>query len=1502
MASYTAVYRDIDVKATITLRTGTQFTVTSTDIYGYTADSTAAASGIPLGEAVSGSFSLSVTASACPYSAEQLDGAEVRMSMGVRNDTTSSYTYTDAGAWYVTNVSSPEGSSAVTLKGSDALGVFFDGLYTDEASTYPMTMGGMLALVCAIAGVTLKTTTFFNSDVVISTRPSWGDETSLRSIVGYIAACAAGFAQIDQSGKLEIITDGQGTKVNLDGDIYNQFTPEGGSRFAFNCIRVTLPPASEDDTEGETVRVAIDSNIADDASNCVVVDNNPLMTEALAATVRDKLNGVEFEGYSVDWLGDPAVMCGHIMELTALDGVKHTGLVTSRKLTFDGGLSMTLTSAMPAMHSTSSHYTSAGRLFNSDGTLPVYRVSGVSGAVVNAMLGKFDRVIAGDITTDTFFARMAKIVELSVQNFEADTIDAKIIKTGSLDATKITAGSITADRIKTGAITAGSGIISNGAIGTAQIADGSITEAKVVSLNADVIKTGTLSAERLLLVGDDGVIYRINAASSGLSLTELSQDQYKNYINGTVIVAKSITAAQIAAKTITGNEILANSITSGEIDVADLFAAQATIDELNAMDITGNSYLRLYVDGTQGANLLKLSKELTAGSDADSWRYTNATSYSHTSGFTRMQLSQSGLTEDWQCFVSSPLTQLSSGWTTRKVTLSAWIWSADWSAVDQGITWTLCLSQGGTTRLNYGAKYNIVKYGKAELGSDATSNTTLANSKWVRVSTTFDLTEDMTSGDGVLTDNTHIFAQFYLRRNGDVRIYAPKLEFGTRGSDWSAAPEDDEAEIAEVRSELTLTKDQINASVSQLSTRVTTAETSLQLKADQATLTSTASGLQSQIDAIPGQISLEVSQVQVGGTQLLRDTKALTVGTDADSWRYSTYASMYTDPSGFNRIKLNSTGATANTWTNAMSPITRLKSGWLNREVTLSAWMYSPDWAAIDGSLLFGVYLTKGDTTRLNYWEKNAVVVGQVQLSANATSNVPLANNTWARISVKLKLSTEDMKGDGVLTDNTHMYAGWYLAKNGDVRIYAPKLEFGNKATDWSAYPEEFNAGSSIRMNTEEVRITTPEFIVDVVDEDGETSMLSIDENGAQMQSLVCPDVAPRYNGPATLYVNKSATSAQIAAGNYYRSITDAAAALSNKWIGKDVVAYVAAGTVEYGTVTLQGANGSGSIYIIGDSSSPAKLVGKLQIIHSGCPVLVRYLNVDSTSGGVGVDCSGPATMAIIENCVITGKGVSVSGGRGVRTFRGAHADVHSCELYDHERSLYAQQTGTIRAYANKGNCRVAADGGTIYASGAMPCDTTSFAYGSYAGQIITASDISVSQGSKPTAEAIPTTVNVTASATDSWYSASSAWLNQDNVIRQGYYSGMGEWSGCFWFPTTSFSGKTIKTASLTLTRTSGSGKSGEVTLTLYGITIASASGNPNSGGVSYGALGTIANGETKTFTLPTTAAQALASGTIKGFMLCAGDGAVMSGRKYSTNYCKIGSSGDVLPKLSVSY
>ena len=40
-------------------------------------------------------------------------------------------------------------------------------------------------------------------------------------------------------------------------------------------------------------------------------------------------------------------------------------------------------------------------------------------------------------------------------------------------------------------------------MGTAQIADASITDAKIVELSANSITTGTLSVERLIIVGSE---------------------------------------------------------------------------------------------------------------------------------------------------------------------------------------------------------------------------------------------------------------------------------------------------------------------------------------------------------------------------------------------------------------------------------------------------------------------------------------------------------------------------------------------------------------------------------------------------------------------------------------------------------------------------------------------------------------------------------------------------------------------------------------------------------------------------------------------------------------------------------------------------------------------------------------------------------------------------------------------------------------------------------------
>lgn len=928
--------------------------------------------------------------------------------------------------------------------------------------------------------------------------------------------------------------------------------------------------------------------------------------------------------------------------------------------------------------------------------------------------------------------------------------------------------------------------------------------------------------------------------------TAIIKDAQIESLDGRKIKAGTVSAAQMAADSISAEALQADSvgtaalqakaITADKVDINSLFADEATIRNLETADISNNKSLQIAVGqiSVGGVNLLRNTGDLKISDyDFDASGADAMGSYSEEDeGFRIVCASQ----------------------------------NVRWWLGVQPVTPGAQYGMSVRYRMNSGAAPVEFQYVYRNSSHEAVYYQTSANAvQTVRTEDGWTVLMDVITVPSV-SDITEV--RLAVRTGEDYKLYTcdysikkPKFEVGNRVTDWSPAPEDVDADINNVRAELTLTKNEINASVNSLSTNV---ETSLSLKADQATLNTTAKNLQSQIDAIPGKITLAVNNVQVGGTNLIKtamdDLISVSVGS---KWRDEN--KLYYQQSGLG-MRMEPHSGEYNIL-HFLSPVL-LSPG--NYMLSFWCWTYAIDIQP---------------TVRCNLW--NGKERDHYFRDIKPTANDP--------VKYEIPVSVD-------YTDS--MYLRFVVPEQwtaGYIYFTDVKLEKGSRATDWSPNPEEFRAGSSITLTDKEVKISTEIYIVDIVDSDGETNMLSIDKDGARMQSLVAPDVAPRYNGPAALFVNKSATSEQIASGNYYRSLADALAALSNRWIGNDVEVSVAAGTVEYGTVTLQGTAGSGMITITGDLTNHAKLVGKLRVVYSGCPVVLQNMNVDSMSGNVGIECAGSQTMVIVENCVITGKGVGATGGRGVLAFRGAKADVHSCELYDHERALYAQQAGAIQAYDCKGNCKIGVSSGIIHASGTMPDTTTTFAPAKWAGEVF-ASNVSVDQGSRPSAEAEPTTVNVTASATDSWYSASGAWLNQDNIIRQGYYSGMGEWSGCFWFPTASFSGKTIKTASLTLTRTAGSGKSGEVTLTLYGITVASASGDPNSGRVSYGALGTIANGETKPFTLPAAAAQALANGSIKGFMLCANDGAVMSGRKYSTNYCKIGSSGGVLPKLSVTY
>ena len=190
----------------------------------------------------------------------------------------------------------------------------------------------------------------------------------------------------------------------------------------------------------------------------------------------------------------------------------------------------------------------------------------------------------------------AKIADLAVTG--AKIANATITNANIANATIGTA------QIALGAIT--TALIEAGAVGTAQIADASITDAKIVELSANRITTGTLSVERLIIVGGEkSIVYTINAANGTPQLSQTTIDGgslTERSISADRIVAGAITAKEIASATILANNIAAGAITTDKlaaesVDASKIKAGSITADKVasnfgQVLDLSSNTSIR----------------------------------------------------------------------------------------------------------------------------------------------------------------------------------------------------------------------------------------------------------------------------------------------------------------------------------------------------------------------------------------------------------------------------------------------------------------------------------------------------------------------------------------------------------------------------------------------------------------------------------------------------------------------------------------------------------------------------------------------------------------------------------------------------------------------------------------------------------------------------------------------------------------------------------------------
>lgn len=437
---------------------------------------------------------------------------------------------------------------------------------------------------------------------------------------------------------------------------------------------------------------------------------------------------------------------------------------------------------------------------------------------------------------------------------------------------------------------------------------------------------------------------------------------------------------------------------------------------------------------------------------------------------------------------------------------------------------------------------------------------------------------------------------------------------------------------------------------------------------------------------------------------------------------------------------------------------------------------------------------------------------------------------------------------------------------------------------------DEFHAGTVVTITAQQTKIATPIFEVDISDSD---EQLKLDNGGGVMTNLSvterieAPNIAERYTGKYGRV--------EIGSNGDYSNYLEFAGAVSDKIILEDIDVWSEADF--YGVLYLHGIHGSGNITIHmnydddNDVNAYHSQIGLrnngVVIVFDGCcfkanisvegQTTVKFTNCFFKAGAASCLSMIDGVTAWMDGCTLNGTG------NLIELVRGVHLSAQNIAGTTTGNFIFAR-FATICWYGT----RPQGSNNTVI-SLTTPSDLSTLTVDPGDGGSLIPSE--------------PITVELTATLTDAYW-----WTSDDS--NAGWYGGGRLIQGLqtyrhaavMWFNTNAFTGKTIKNATLTIKRISGQGRTTTVDIQVYTTPLSTNGGNPRTNSVYYDNIGSIANGQTKTFTIPVAAIQAIANGTMKGLMLWPNDTAVLYGHDYSANYARFEGTTGTAPVLTVTY
>ena len=220
----------------------------------------------------------------------------------------------------------------------------------------------------------------------------------------------------------------------------------------------------------------------------------------------------------------------------------------------------------------------------------------IDAKIVESKYATIESLKATDAKFNNLDATYATITSLEAEKARIDDLDAK-----KLSATQADLKYANIDFSNIGVAAIEKLFTDSGIIGDLVVSEGHITGRLVgVTIVGDLIEGGTVKADKLVVLGEDGLYYKLN--TNGVTTTA-EQTEY-NSLNGSVITAKTITAEKV--------------------NVDDLVAFDATIGGFNITDSSIYSGAKSSVTNTTRGIYLDKNGQISFG-DADNYiRYYKA--------------------------------------------------------------------------------------------------------------------------------------------------------------------------------------------------------------------------------------------------------------------------------------------------------------------------------------------------------------------------------------------------------------------------------------------------------------------------------------------------------------------------------------------------------------------------------------------------------------------------------------------------------------------------------------------------------------------------------------------------------------------------------------------------------------------------------------------------------------------------------------------------------------